>query len=95
MGRGSGTLAVIGREVLGHSFLLAHLCHGDVTVEGQNSLPPKQAEISVLTLKGHYHYFHNFTVLYQPHSVEILYILNKNINATCNNLKDLTELQFI
>jgi hypothetical protein len=33
-----GTIFIIG--------LLTHLQHGDVTMEGQNSIPPKQAEIS-------------------------------------------------
>jgi hypothetical protein len=33
-----GTLFLIG--------LLSNLPHGDVTMEGQNSIPPKQAEIS-------------------------------------------------
>ena len=39
--------------------------------EGQNSIPPKQAFQTALTLKGHYHHFHNFTVLFQPHSVKM------------------------
>jgi hypothetical protein len=44
----------------------------DVAIEGQNSIPPKQADI--FTLKEHYHMFRNFTVLIKPCSVEI-YIL--------------------
>jgi hypothetical protein len=43
---------------------------------GQNSIPPKQANISGsllkqhLTLKEPYHHFHNFKVSFRPHSVE-------------------------
>jgi hypothetical protein len=43
-----GTLFLIG--------LLTHLPHGDVTMEGQNSILPKQAEISGCLFKQFLHY---------------------------------------
>jgi hypothetical protein len=49
-----------------------------------NSLTPQQADIFpfqiVLTLKGHGHNFPNFTVLFQPHNVEI-YIFITSLTA--------------
>ena len=69
-----GTLFLIG--------LLTHLPHGDVTIEG-NKLHPTKNRLkfpTVFTLKGHFHNFHNFIVLFQPHSVGLELTLNRRLD---------------
>ena len=62
---------------------LIHLAPGYVTIQAKKS--PNQNRLTfqtALTLKRHDHNFHNFIVLFQPHSVEI-YIKHNNLNVDC------------
>jgi hypothetical protein len=72
----NGKLAVIGREVWNS------LSYWSIKKAGQNYMPQKQAAISdlktALISNSSYHHFHNFTVLFQPRSVEI-YIKHRKI----------------
>ena len=74
MGRGKLKISCYWQRGLELSFLLVTY---DVTRQAKTPSHKRYFQ-AALTLKGHYHHFHNFTVLFQPHSVEI-YIKHRKI----------------